>query len=193
MPPFVSYIVENDRLFQEAIKRAALVGDNLSVPFHLILKDFYRSEQAIFALKGPGQYPPFKQSEGSYQQNGRRRAYVQGKLSPYQKRKLKKYGFDYPLLVATGSLAASVLSADAPGAIAEITPASLTIGTSIKYGIYHQSDEPRKKIPLRKFLFIGPEAPQFATSEQMGRTERWLNILNDFVLAKAKATGAFEP
>lgn len=190
---FTSYVADNDRRFRDALKRAALACDDLTIPFTLILKDFYRSEQAIFALKGPGQYPPFKQSTGEYWKNGRKLEYVRGDLSPYQKRKIKKYGFDYPLLVASGSLAASLLSASAPGSIAEITPGSLTFGTSIKYGVYHQSDEPRHKIPLRKFLFIGPEASQFATSDQMGRAERWLNILNDFTLKKAKESGAFQP
>lgn len=173
---FTSYVVDNDRRFQAAIDRCYSVVRDLRIPFGQILADFYRSEQSIFALKSPGLYPDFK--------NG-------GVNSRYARFKEKKFGHKYPLLVASGALAASLTNRSAPGAIASIGPNSLTIGTTIPYGIYHQSDAPRKKIPLRKFLFIGPEAPRFATSEQMGRPTRWLNILNDFALTNLRRSGAF--
>lgn len=197
---FTSYVVDNDRRFRDAIARAQSSVSDLRIPFGSILADFYRSEQAIFKLSGPGQYPPFKGSGGYWRtkrsgKNPGERVWQgnkDGVASAYQARKKRIKGFDYPLLVFSGSLAASLLSPQAAGAIAEIGQGSLTIGTSIKYGIYHQSDAPRTKIPLRKFLFIGPEAPQFATSDQMGRAERWLNIMNDFVLAKGRQSGAFQ-
>ncbi len=177
---FTSYSVDNDNRFKSALARASEVSQDLRVPFGFILKDFYKSEQAIFSLKGPGQYPPFK-----------------GVIDPrtgmtkYQAAKKKKVGFDYPLLVRTGSLAASVLGPSNPGSVSLITKLSLIFGTSIPYGIYHQSDEPRSKIPLRKFLFIGPEAPQFATSDQQGRLQRWVGYIQDFIdreTQKAAAT-----
>jgi phage gpG-like protein len=173
-----SYIVDNDRRFRNAIARAAEVVKDLRIPFTLILNDFYKSEKAIFQLKSAGQYPPFVN-------------HTKDDKSPYQKRKLAKWGFDYPLLVASGRLSASLLSKDAPGAVAAIGPTELVFGTTVPYGIYHQSDEPRSRVPLRKFLFIGPEAPQFATSEQTGRPTRWMNILNDYALKKMKQSGAF--
>lgn len=169
---FTSYVVDNDKKFQAAIRRAQAVSQDLKIPFSLILKDFYKSEQAIFALQSPGQYPDFK--------NG-------GSNSRYAMGKAKAVGFKYPLLMRSGALAASVLSDKAPGSVAIIGPTSLLFGTNIKYGLFHQSDQPRKKIPLRKFLFIGPEAPQFAQGPLSGRAERWLNILNDFVLSKMKS------
>jgi hypothetical protein len=172
---FTSYIVDNDKSFRAAIQRAADATGDLRVPFALISADFYRSEQAIFALKSPGQYPD----------------YVGGEKSRYAKAKEKKVGFRYPLLVRSGRLSASVLGPSNPGSINIVGPTELDIGTTVPYGIYHQSDAPRTKIPLRKFLFIGPEAPQFATSDQTGRPERWMNILNDWALKAAKDSGAF--
>lgn len=174
---FTSYSVDNDRRFRDALKRAQDATTNLTVPFGLILADFYKSEQAIFKLKSPGQYPDYKSG---------------GANSRYAKLKEREVGFKYPLLVRTGRLANSLLSKSAAGAIAEITKTQLTVGTSVDYGVYHQSDDPRSKIPLRKFLFIGPEAPQFATSEQMGRLTRWNNILNDWTLKSGRDSGAFE-
>lgn len=177
---FTSYSVDNDRSFRRAIQRAADGLGDLRIPFGQILADFYKSERAIFSLKGPGQYPPFQGKKGK---DG---------YTAYQRNKISKAGFDYPLLVRSGSLSASLLSAGSKGSVAMIEPLSLTIGTTIDYGKYHQSDAPRKRIPLRKFLFIGPEASQFATSEQQGRPERWMNIMNDFVLYKMKQSGAFK-
>lgn len=175
---FTSYSVDNDKKFRDAINRASAVSDDLRVPFGLILKDFYKSEQAIFKLQGPGKYPPFKGARGT---DG---------LTKYQRAKQKAVGFDYPLLVRTGSLAASLLGPNNRGSISKITKLSLAFGTSIEYGVYHQSDKARSKIPLRKFLFIGPEAPTFATNEQMGRAQRWVGYIEDHFLReirKAKA------
>jgi hypothetical protein len=171
---FTSYTVDNDNKFRDAIKRASDVSQDLRIPFSLILKDFYKSEAAIFKLKGPGLYPPFK---GPKKANGH---------TAYQDQKIKKVGFDYPLLVRSGALAASLLGPSNPGSVSLVTKLSLTFGTSIPYGIYHQSDEGRSKIPLRKFLFIGPEAPSFATSEQMGRAQRWLGYMQDHIDREVK-------
>lgn len=176
---FTSYEVDNDRKFRESLQRASEISQDLRVPFGLILKDFYKSEQAIFKLKGPGKYPPFKGPKDPSTGHTR-----------YQAAKIKKVGFDYPLLVRSGRLSASLLGPSNPGSISKITNLSLVFGTSVPYGVYHQSDEPRRKIPLRKFLFIGPEAPTFATSEQQGRLERWLGYISDHIDKSLKKAGA---
>ncbi len=167
---FTSYSVDNDNRFRNSIAQASALCADLRVPFGLISADFYKSQQAIFKLKSAGKYPPF---QGAI---NRKTGHTQ-----YQDAKIKKVGFDYPLLVRTGLLSNSVLGPSNQGSVHSITPLSLTIGTSIPYGIYHQSDKPRNKIPLRKFLFIGPEAPRFASSEQQGRAERWLGIMGSFI------------
>lgn len=172
---FTSYEVDNDRSFRNALERAAEVTKDLRIPFGLISADFYKSQQSIFSLKGPGKYPPFKVNKDE-------------KESKYAKRKKKKYGFDYPLLVASGSLASSLLGPSNNGSINLIGPLSMIIGTSIPYGIYHQSDEPRSKMPLRKFLFIGPESTQ-GTDKTQGRLYRWNIILQDHIDKEIKRQG----
>lgn len=184
---FTSYQVDNDKKFRDSLAEASKHIQDMRSAFGLISADFYKSQQAMFKLKGPGQFPEFKNSVrassigGEGNPNGRKRATYDVSKSAYQRRKLKKYGFDYPLLVASGSLSRSVLGPNNPGSINKATNLSLSIGTTLKYGVYHQSDQPRKKMPLRKFLFIGPEASQFATSEQMGRLGRWLKIVETHV------------
>ncbi len=171
---FTSYTLENDVAFKAALKRASDTTQDLRIPFGLILSDFYKSEASIFSLKSPGKYPDFK--------NG-------GRESRYAQAKLKKVGFQYPLLVRSGRLAASLLGPSNRDSISKITNLSLVFGTSTPYAIYHQSDRPRAKIPQRKILFIGPEAPKFASSEQVGRLQRWNNIMNDHVLKKLRSQG----
>lgn len=163
---FTSYSVDADKKFRNLLKQVQEKSNDLRKPFGLILRDFYRSEKAIFKLKGPGQYPDLAEST---------------------KADKKRKGYPvYPILVRTGRLAASLLSASSDGSVAKITPLSLTFGTSVEYGIFHQSDEARTKLPLRKFLFIGPEASQFANSDQQGRLERWLGYLQDHLNASIK-------
>lgn len=170
---FTSYEVDNDKAFRDALKEASKNIGDFRIPFGLISADFYRSEQSIFKLKSPGKYPDLSERYGKYKQ--------------------KKVGFKYPILVRSGRLAASMLGPRNPGSINVITALSLFIGTSIPYGIYHQSDLPRKsKLPQRKFLFIGPEAPSFASSEQVGRLQRWLGIVNDHVNNVTKRDGPFK-
>ncbi len=166
---FTSYKIGNDKAFKAAIERAKTVTSDLTIPLTLISKDFYRSERAIFMLKGPGQYEDLKERT---------------------KRDKQRLGFSvYPILKRTGKLEGSVTNPTDPNAVNQIVnKRTLIIGTTVDYAGYHQSDRPRKKIPLRKFLFIGPES-SFANSDQQGRVGRWMNIMNDFVIQKMKQKG----
>ena len=175
---FTSYEVDNDRAFQNALDRARRVTDNLVIPLILISKDFYKSERAIFRLRGPGKYPDFGGFNPGQKVGNKTRRQIA------KEKKLREVGFIYPLLKGkTQRLMNSLLQPDAEGSINQILNKKvLVIGTSIPYARFHQGPGARKKIPERKFLFIGPEAPRFASRQQMGRTERWLNILNDYIM-----------
>lgn len=170
---FTSYSVDNDRKFRNALDQARKVTDDLRIPFILIAADFYRSQTAIWKLSSPGAYPD---------------------LSPrYKKVKQRKVGFLYPILKLNGYLEIAASVQNGPGNITIITEKDLTLGVdekAVPYANFHQSDAPRSKIPLRKFLFIGPEAINFANSEQQGRLERWMGILNGFMAQKLTDSGA---
>lgn len=183
----LSYSIDNDKKFSDALDRAKKYTSDLRVPFGLIARDFYRSQKAIFNLKGPGQYEPFKQSEGGYQQNGRKRSFVSSLMSPYQMQKIRHFGFDYPLLKATGDLEEAASVDGGRGNVTLIGEQSLVMGVDssvVPYAIYPQSSLPRHIQPLRKFIFIGPEAPQFAVGETSGRLERWVGIIDSFIQQK---------
>lgn len=160
-----SYIIENDRKFAAAIDDAAAKVGDLRVAFTLIAKDWRKSNKSQFTLKGTGQYPDLSLA--------------------YAIRKARTHP-TAPIMVRSGRLRDSVSGSLNSDSIQVISKDSLIMGTRVEYGIYHQSDEPRKKIPLRKFLFIGAEAPSTAPSSITGRTERFLSIINAEVTRKLK-------
>ena len=53
------------------------------------------------------------------------------------------------VLIRTGALLASWTKENDPHSETEITDASVSIGSNLKYAPYHQSDGPRKKLPRR--------------------------------------------
>lgn len=55
------------------------------------------------------------------------------------------------ILVRSGALLASMTEEGAEGNITVITQFGATFGTSISYGIYHDSDGPRGNLPRRNF------------------------------------------
>lgn len=163
-----SYILQNDAKFRAAIKKAGKRVEDLRLAFNLIALDWLKSNRTQFTLKGSGLYPP---------------------LSPdYAARKARQFP-GAPILVASGRLRDSVTQKSHFDNIIEVGRQFLVMGTKTPYGIFHQSDAPRKKIPLRKFLFIGPEAPSHARRADAGRLERWLGILEGEVQRQLDKAG----
>ena len=161
---FIQYNFENEKLFSDSVRKALSKIDDLSWPFNRIADDFYKSERAIFQLKSPGGYQD---------------------LSPrYKVIKLQKVGFLYPILKASGRLERSVTQRGAPDSILSVGKKILLIGTKTPYGIYHNADTPRKIIPQRKFMFIGPESRAFHAKDrqdQGGRVTRWTKTIEGYV------------
>lgn len=159
-----SYEIENDKEFERAIQTAIKQVGDLSVAFTLIAKDWRKSNMAQFSLQSSGLYPPLS--------------------ALYAARKRKRFG-NVPILVATGRLRDSVTLRGNSDTIQIISKTGLILGTRTFYGIYHQSDAPRRKIPLRKFLFIGPEAPSSSPYDiRVGRLQRWLGYIEEEVKRK---------
>lgn len=161
--------IENLNKFRATLKKASSKVEDLSFAMGEIARDFYKSEKAIFQLKSPGGYPD---------------------LADSTKKQKKRLGFPlYPILKRSGKLEKSVTQPDAEGSYRKIGKNFVEIGSTIPYGIFHNSDLPRKKIPQRKFFFLGPESRQFgARSEFGGRPVRWRNIVEAYVDAVLKQT-----
>lgn len=102
---------------------------DLTILFTLFASDFYKDEKRIFSLKSEGKYQPLTEK--------------------YAERKVAKYGFEFPILFASGRLAASLLDDNARDSILVIKKDAFAIGTSTPYAKYHHSKEPRTKMPRR--------------------------------------------
>lgn len=179
---FISYKLENDVIVSDQLLRAQQTVTDMRPLFKEISRLFRQSRKAIFKLKGPGQYPDFQGDKvGS---TG---------MTAYQNAKHQKYGGrGYPLLKASGRLEKSITELGGEN-INVITINGLTFGTSVPYGVFHQSDEPRSKIPLRKFLFIGPEAPRFARHINQDLAARINNTVNTFIIRSMGASTKAAP
>ncbi len=183
---FTSYSIANDEKFRAAIEKVRGVTDDLRIPLTLITKDFEKSEKGIFMLQSSGQYPDF----GGFNPNKKvkYKGVEMTRREMAKKKKFDKVGFVYPLLRGKNKAIETSLtdSTDRNAVRQIIEKRTLIIGSTVPYIVYHQSDRPRHKIPQRKVLFIGPEAPKFATSEQTGRLQRWLGILDDFLVKQMR-------
>lgn len=90
--------------------------------------DFYKNEKSWFSGKGPGKFIDLTKK--------------------YKIAKQKKWGFVYPILVASGRLSLSLLSRNSREAINVVAPKVFVIGTAVPYGIYHHDFNARKRRPL---------------------------------------------
>jgi phage gpG-like protein len=179
---FTSYIVDNDQKFQRALELAQKKLKDLTPILDVIGADFLKSRKAIFGLSSPGQYPDLS-TKPFIAKWPNVRGYGAFYAGGYKQYKQENFGLTYPILKITGTLEASITKRGAKGNIYNNSNNTLSIGSNIPYGVYHQSDAPRKKIPLRKFLFIGPEAPRFAKGDALkGFPERTLRNLRLFIL-----------
>jgi len=184
---FISYKVENDKAFQQSIDKAFKESKDLRIPFRTILRDFYQSRKAIFRLRGPGAYPPFKgkKVKDTWKNPGRPSQRTrEGNLTAYENFKKKMVGFTYPLLKLTGTLENSITKPNDSNAKQIVAPDSLTMITTVPYANYHQQDNPNKGnriIPTRKFFFIGGE-----TSQSNRQLQRYIKIIEDYVVKRAQ-------
>jgi phage gpG-like protein len=106
---------------------------NLAPIFEKLAADFYRFEGDVFRTEGAvnasGQWKP---------------------LSPrYAAWKAKRYP-GRRILRLTGKLRSSLVKPGAEGNIEEITPTSMTLGTSIPYAGFHQRGT--RRMPARKVI-----------------------------------------
>lgn len=171
----ITYQVDPDGRFKGAISAALGAVNDLTVPFNLIAKNWYQSNNAIFDLKGPGKYPPLGGMTPNKVYSG-----TQTNRERAETAKEKKYGFAYPLLKATGALESSLVNANDANAVNLIVNGKmLLLGTNVSYGIFHQSDQPRTKLPFRPFMFLGAE--QTSPDGLKNRQNAWIDIVLGYV------------
>lgn len=71
----------------------------------------------------------------------------------YARWKAKKFP-GKPMLVRTGLMYYSVTTPGSTGNVRMVQPTKLIWGTLVPYAVYHQSDQPRTRMPYRPFMSI---------------------------------------
>ncbi len=166
----INYEVDPNQEFQKAIKKASKDVDDLTIPFGDIASSWYKSNRAIFALKGPGKYADLSEL--------------------YKPRKKAAVGFLYPILKRSGALEKSITEPSDRYAINRIVnKMTLILGSSIPYGPHHQFGT--KHMPARPWVLIGAE--QTAPEELNRRLGAWIQTIENYVVQKSLAAGVGAP
>ncbi|MCK5608286.1 hypothetical protein KAR91_40770 [Candidatus Pacearchaeota archaeon] len=170
----VEITVDPGKDFRRALDKVYKKSGDLTIPFTLMTKQWFKGNRSIFDLgrKGPGKYID---------------------LSPkYKRRKSKILGSPYPILVGftrarrrSGKLRESMVNPSSKNAFNKIANKKhLFLGTrakSRKGALYPAFlNNGTGKMPARPFMLIGGE--QVATPEVNKRREAWVKTLNDYVL-----------
>lgn len=142
--------LKNEAALRRKFTSALSKAKDLTVAFTLIQRQEFKLQRTTFQLRSRGKYIDLKPK--------------------YKARKKEKIGSAYPILFYSGRLSASLTN---PGGenISIITPRSLTFGTRVPYGIFHQSREGRRRVPYRPFLIIDEQ-----------RLRNYSNILKAHIL-----------
>lgn len=161
------FVVDPGNEFRNAVKKAQKDLDDLTIPFKLMTKSWFKSNRSIFDLsrKGPGKYKD---------------------LTPnYKKSKKKAVGFVYPILVRKGALMRSMTRPDDPNSVNVILNKKILIlGTKVKnnkgvpYPIIMQAGSSARNIPARPFVLLGGE--QVSPPAINRRRDVWIKLLQDY-------------
>lgn len=172
------YTVDPDKKFNKAIDKAIRSLNDLTVPFTLMTKEWFKGNRSIFdeGRKGPGKYKDLS--------------------SGYKAAKIKAIGSPYPILRGflkpkgsparkSGKLADSMIEPTNPDAISIIVNKKILIlGTKVKGkgGVPYPSflHFGTSKMPARPFVLLGGE--QVATGQINQRREVWIDLLTDWAL-----------
>jgi phage gpG-like protein len=156
-----------DRELQNAIDRVLKDVDDLTIPFTLITQSWFKSNRSLFAEKKSAP-------------SGGKWADLSELYKPIKK---KRWGFLYPILVASGAMMSSITFPNNPDSIHMIiNKQTLVLGTKHKLAPYHHYGT--NHIPARPFILVGSE--QVAPPELNRRREAWIKILNDFVIQRSQ-------
>ena len=170
------YTVDSNNEFNKAINNAVKKLDDLSIPFTLMTREWYKGNRSIFDES--------RKSAGKY-----------ADLSPrYKAAKTKAIGSPYPILRGffkpagqkakkSGKLADSMIKPDNADAISTIVnKKTLVLGTKVKSkkgapypNFLHFGT---RKMPARPFALIGGE--QVATNQINQRRVAWIRMLGDY-------------
>jgi phage gpG-like protein len=136
------------------ILRVSEHAENMVPAFNAVRDLFYKLEKEQF------------ESGGKYSPGGAWAPLAQGTIDAKV-----RAGLPPDILVATGRLKASLTTSGDADAKYETTADSMTIGSNVPYGMFHQSTQPRTRLPRR---------PPVSIPEQ--NKKEWLKVLQRYLI-----------
>lgn len=158
-------IVDPKKQLQDALRAAANQVNDLTPALLLIAQYWFKSNNAIFTLKGPGQWPDLS--------------------LPYKKFKTNLLGSPYPIMLLHGRIMASITAPPNSESIQQIiNKKSLVLGTSVPYAdaLAHPQKHPER---ARNPVMFGNEAT--SPKALQTRVDTWKKIMLNYV---AQVSGA---
>ena len=164
------------RRFDRKLRKLVSRSQDMSPAFHTIGKMFRQSRKTIFKIKGPGGYEDLKPATKK-----RKIADPNSKAKPY------------PILKFTGALERSLINVGDKHNVNIVMRKSFAFGTNLWYAKFHNSQKKSKhgkrRMPLRMFVFWGPEAPRTMrnrTDATKRFGDRAIKVLKNYLIREAK-------
>ena len=163
------YEIENNKKFQAALNAGAKKVNDLRIPLTIISKQWFKSNLALFKLKGPGKFEDLTE------------AYKIQKKKPPP----RGAGFIYPILLGkTEKLKRSITDPKDSNSVNQIiNKKSLFLGTQVTSKKGHPYAKSlhfgTDKMAARPFVLIGAE--QTGPAEFNLRVEAWIFTLNKYI------------
>lgn len=155
--------VENQQQFNAEIQKISKGVSDLRPILHTIKKQWYKGNQSIFSLDGPGRYADIKDKQAK-----RRRA-----------------GIVYPILEGdTWTLKKSITEEKDEHAVSRINKKSIELGVvktkSFPYAFSQHYGSKKINLPARPYVLLGVE--QVATNDIKKQPKVYYEAIRDFIL-----------
>jgi len=130
----VTFDLVGERALESLFDNLEHVPDDWRQPFEHMAEDFWEQNRTTFDREGPGWRPLA--------------------VSTIRDRMRKGFPSEGPILVRSGALRRSLTSGTDDHSIYDVRATEMTLGTDVRYGIYHQTgsikvqDHPPKRSPI---------------------------------------------
>lgn len=185
----LTYDVDSDKKFNKAVQRAYNKVGDLTIPYTLMTKSWFKANKSIFPItrKSPGKYEDYKKTKGGQY---------------YKNLKKRLLGSPYPMLVGfnrigkdkgvrSGILAESLTNPQSANAFTQIVnKKTLVLGTKVRKNGHSYPASLHfgtRFMDARPFMLVGGE--QVATPQINQRRKNWIKTILNYVEQVSKGFG----
>lgn len=167
----VNFTVDPNKKFAKTLKELEKKSLDLTLPLNLITQSWYKTNNAIFALKGPGKYAPLS--------------------ARYVRVKKKELGSAYPALLGKNQRIKNAITQPTNSNAINKILNKRTLELGVKktgefiYAAAHQYGNTSAGLPARPYLFAAAE-PAAPVSDINRRVDIWIKLLEKHIIKTGK-------